>query len=295
MADEIKVDVAVNVYGKPYQTVLSILSLLKYSKNHIDNIYIITEKKQPFGFDKSIIKELLNGLPVIFYTPKLYFGWWEGRRRGAIYSILCKFDFFRHSIRYQYAWEKSKAKYLFIMHNDMVFHKDIIGNYLNNINHKIAIGTVGQCWNCPASEKYCSRETYFNYRPSNIQLIEMYKGWHANRAVKKGLVKENGINWPLPECRLNEQAALINLEIAKKVTMPNGPAVPFGTFSLDTGTLWFQQVSKLGYEITNDVYWNYASHGIFNLNRSGHGSLANQKLYDEEESLAKNMIDNKEY
>ena len=295
MTDKIKVDVAVNVYGKPYQTVLSILSLLKYSKNHIDKIYIITEKNQPFGFEKSIIKELLNGLPVIFYTPKLYFGWWEGRRRGTIYSILCKFDFFRHSIRYQYAWEKSTAKYLFIMHNDMVFHKDIIGNYLNNINDKIAIGTVGQCWNCTASEKYCSRETYFNYRPSNIQLIEMYKGWHANRAVTKGLVKENGINWPLPECRLNEQAALINLEIAKKVTMPKGGAVPFGTFSLDTGTLWFQQISKLGFEVTNDVYWNYASHGIFNLNRSGHGSLDNKKLYDEEESMAKNMIDNKEY
>ena len=73
MTDKIKVDVAVNVYGKPYQTVLSILSLLKYSKNHIDKIYIITEKNQPFGFEKSIIKELLNGLPVIFYTPKLYF------------------------------------------------------------------------------------------------------------------------------------------------------------------------------------------------------------------------------
>jgi hypothetical protein len=41
MADEIKVDVAVNIYGKPYQTVLSILSLLKYSKNHINNIFIV--------------------------------------------------------------------------------------------------------------------------------------------------------------------------------------------------------------------------------------------------------------
>jgi len=196
MADKIKVDVAVNVYGKPYQTVLSILSLLKYSKNYIDKIYIITEKKQPFGFDKSIIKELLNEMPVIFYTPKLYFGWWEGIRRGKIYSILCKFDFFRHSIRYQYAWEKSTSNYLFIMHNDMVFHKDIIGNYLDNIDDKIAIGSVGQCWNCPAYEKYCDSEKYLKFRPSNSQLIEMYKGWHANRAVVKGLVSEKGINWP---------------------------------------------------------------------------------------------------
>ena len=56
-----------------------------------------------------------------------------------------------------------------------------------------------------------------------------------------------------------------------------------------------RKISKLGFEVTNDVYWNYASHGIFNLNRSGHGSLVNKKLYDEEESLAKNMIDNKDY
>ena len=39
MADKNKVDVAVNVYGKPYQTVLSILSLLKYSKNHMLSIF----------------------------------------------------------------------------------------------------------------------------------------------------------------------------------------------------------------------------------------------------------------
>jgi hypothetical protein len=99
----------------------------------------------------------------------------------------------------------------------------------------------------------------------------------------------------LPECRLNEQAALINLEIAKKITMPNGNLVPFGTFSLDIGTLWFQQVALLGFEVKNDAYWNYANHGIFNINRSGHGSLADKNLYDNEEALAKNMIDNNEY
>lgn len=295
MADKIKVDVAVNVYGKPYQTVLSILSLLKYSKNYIDKIYIITEKKQPFGFDKSIIKELLNEIPVTFYTPNLYFGWWEGIRRGKIYSILCKFDFFRHSIRYQYAWEKSSANYLFIMHNDMVFHKDIIGNYLNSIDDKIAVGSIGQCWNCPAYEKYCDSEKYLKFRPSNSQLIEMYKGWHANRAVVKGLVSEKGINWPLPECRLNEMAALFNLEMAKKITIPNGKVVPFGTFALDTGTLWFQQVSLLGYEVRHNAFSNYATHGLFNITRSGNGSLADKKLYDEEEAQAKKMIDNNEY
>jgi len=296
MTAEIKVDVAVNVYGKPYQTVLSILSLLKYSKKHINKIYINIEKKQPSDFDETILKELPIDIPLIFYTPKLYLGWGGGlSQKPILYSILCKFDFFRHSIRYQYAWEKSTAKYLFIMHNDIVFHKDIIGNYLNSIDDKIAVGSVGQCWNCPAYEKYCDSEKYLKFRPSNSQLIEMYNGWHVNRAVIKGLVSEKGINWPLPECRLNEMAALFNLEIAKNITMPSGKVVPFGTFALDTGTLWFQQISLLGYEVRHNAFSNYATHGLFNITRSGHGSLSDKKLYDEEEFLAKNMIDNKEY
>jgi len=38
------VDVAINVYGKPYQTALTIQSLLKYSGNHIGKIFLILEK-----------------------------------------------------------------------------------------------------------------------------------------------------------------------------------------------------------------------------------------------------------
>jgi hypothetical protein len=70
MADKFKVDVAINVYGKPYQTALSILSLLKYSKKYINKIYINIEKKQPEDFDETILKELPIDIPVIFYTPK---------------------------------------------------------------------------------------------------------------------------------------------------------------------------------------------------------------------------------
>jgi len=90
-------------------------------------------------------------------------------------------------------------------------------------------------------------------------------------------------------------AALFNLEMAKKITIPNGNVVPFGTFALDTGTLWFQQVSLLGYEVRHNAFSNYATHGLFNITRSGNGSLADKNLYDNEEALAKNMIDNNEY
>ena len=40
-----KVDVILNVSGKPYQTILTIYSLIKFSKNSINKIFIIFEKK----------------------------------------------------------------------------------------------------------------------------------------------------------------------------------------------------------------------------------------------------------
>ena len=44
-----KVDIAINVYGKPFQTALAIRSLLKYSGDHVGRFFINLEKKQPFG------------------------------------------------------------------------------------------------------------------------------------------------------------------------------------------------------------------------------------------------------
>jgi hypothetical protein len=37
------VDVIINVYGKPWQTICTLKSLIKHSGNHIDKIYLIEE------------------------------------------------------------------------------------------------------------------------------------------------------------------------------------------------------------------------------------------------------------
>ena len=51
MSSNIKIDVAINVYGKPWQTLVSLKSLLKVSAKYIDKIYFIEENKQPFNED----------------------------------------------------------------------------------------------------------------------------------------------------------------------------------------------------------------------------------------------------
>jgi len=66
------VDVAINVNGKPYQTALTIQSLLKYSGNHIGKIFLILEKNQPKGFDKKILLSLLVGLDIDIYSKNIY-------------------------------------------------------------------------------------------------------------------------------------------------------------------------------------------------------------------------------
>src|SRR5665647_1201839 len=45
--DDVKVDVAINYFGKPYQTLLTIESLLEHSDRHLDLIYLIKEPQQP--------------------------------------------------------------------------------------------------------------------------------------------------------------------------------------------------------------------------------------------------------
>jgi hypothetical protein len=282
------VDVIVNVYGKPYQTAVSIRSLMKFSERHVGKIYVILEKNQPPGFDAELLKGLLTGLPIEFYTPPFFFGWWEGRRKGLLNQILLWFRSYRNSIRYQYAWEKTKAPFVFLMHNDMLFFDDLVGNYLSKIEDHVGIGQIGQCWNCPAFEKFCDGNRYWDYRPTSEELMELYASRPDGRAVVHGLVGPDKLNWPLPECRLNEHAALIQMSLAKPVTRPLGPVQPIGLKNkLDNGIPWFQGMTLKGFRMKNASYEPFAKHAWTNKTDCGHASLFDQNQYDREEDMAK--------
>jgi hypothetical protein len=285
------VDVIVNVYGKPYQTAVSLWSLMKFSEKHIGKIYVILEKKQPEGFDEILLRKLLVGLPVEIYTPPFFFGWWEGRRKGLVNQILLWFKSYRNSIRYQYAWEKSKAPFLFLMHNDMLIFDDLIGHYLSKIGPHAGIGQIGQCWNCPAFGTHCDGDRYWDYRPTPQEVVDLYESRPEGRAKVHGLVGIDQISWPMPECRLNEHAALIQMSVVKPATSPIGSILPIGIKnSIDIGIQWFQGMSLAGYRMVNESYESFAKHAWTNGTDCGHASLFDQDQYAREEEIAKQEL-----
>lgn len=284
------VDVAISVYGKPYQTAVTLLSLLRYSGQWIDKIYITEERRQPSGAEFQILRQLLQGCNIIYFKPR-FFLWYKDITKSYKRHLL-RFSAFRHAVRYQYAWEKTDKSYLLLTHNDVLYKDDIIGAYLEHIGDSIGVGKIGQCWNCPAFKaKRCWGEMYDKYQPDHAEVTELYKTYGNVRKTPLNKIIRPGYSWPLPECRLNEFTVLINMAIASRVTMPHGSAYPLGlTDNVDTGTRWFRQISAMGIRATHFEYDPYAHHGWANVATSGHQSLFDKSAYELEEKIAHQLL-----
>lgn len=293
------VDVVINVCGKPYQTTLALLSLLKYSGDYINKIFFIEENsgdKSHFNLAKhDYILNLIKDKVEYFRTP-------EALGLNPVDSNRLEEEDYRYSIRYQYGWEKTEADYLYIMHNDTEYFDDIIGKMVEGIGDKIAIGSVGQCWNCPAfAAGKCDSDSYFDYRPEFEELLELYENVEMPGTRKKRpyITRNNSsffknAPWPLPECRVNEWACLINMKIAKPITFPQGKVFPFGAYLkvnntlMDIGSVWFRGVSLLGYRAKNMNIFKYMKHNV------GHPSMSDAQRYLAEEFKALEIL-KKEY
>ena len=273
------IDVAINVYGKPYHTLVSLLSLLKHSGKWIDKIYVQFENKLPHGDEVEWIKKYLPD-NTIYSTPKFYFGYRTSMDKLGN-------DDYRLSVRYQYAWENSDKDFLFTLHNDMLFKGDIIGEMLERIKDKAAIGSIGQCWNCPANNVCKSFETF---KPTYEEAIKIVKENPASkdRTTVELIDKVNPM--PLPECRVNEWACLINLKKLKNEVIPIGDTPPFGCTRLhfDTGVDWFRSLYLKKYEFVN---WDGEKDGFFThapFTICGGNSLdGNKIIYKKAESVAR--------
>lgn len=285
------VDVAISVYGKPHITAVTLLSLLRQSGQWIDTIYFIEEREQPEHTDLSWLKMLLTPYKVVYYSPWVNYGYRNMNESPRRY--LLSLPLFRHSLRYQYAWEKTDKSRLFITHNDVLYKADLVGAYLDHIGDTIGIGKVGQCWNCPAfKESLCDGDRYASHRPSKEEVVKLYDrhGDPRGGSYRKQLDKQG--SWPLPECRLNEYACLVNMEKARPATQPYGNAQPFGFFgNIDTGSDWFHEVSHQGFSVTNFDYDPYATHSWVNALNNGHRALADRSIYDTEEAIARQYLE----
>jgi hypothetical protein len=281
------VDVVINIYGKPWNTAVTLYTLLKNSGKWIDNIYFITERKQPHNSNFDFIKSAL-GNKIKSYTPGLWL-WVRPFRNKFIFRL----PGFRNSVRYQYGWEHTDKDFLFITHNDVLYTDDIIGNMLQKIGDNIGIGPVGQCWNCSAKfAGLCSPDTYTNYKPSYNELITLLKQYPGSRQKDYGKLPNKNRPWPLPECRLNEWTALINMKIARNATMPLGKAIPFGAFyELDIATKWFSDVLNMGHKVSNFDISSFAQHAWAGNLRSGHAALFDIDEYTHSENTAKAYLE----
>lgn len=286
------------VFGKPYQTALALLSLDHCSREYINRIFFIIEPALP-GFEKNHLQKLANLVPGMqILMPEIWIGldsYDPSRMKEIAY---------RRSIRYQYDWELSEADFLLLIHNDVIFKNDIVAPFLANIGNNIGIGQIGQCWNCPVHSREiverlglnngrpCSPESYADFKCDYAQLLDAYKlarknrlplRWKAVESMQREYQKQP---WPLPECRLNEWCALINLRMAREATAPRGKGRPIGAYQpgQDLGVAWFRDMCHLGHTFRHMDIASHVEH------TPGHKSLFNEQLYVDREKEAASLI-----
>ncbi len=244
-----KVDVIVSIYGKPWQTLCTLKSLYAQSGQWIDKLYFLEEAQHPFNDEVAWVMDHFEN--VVHYKPKQFISPYTVKSSHLPIG----------NIRHQYGIEHSDKKYVFICHNDVLFLDDIIGNMLNEIGDCVGIGEIGQCWNCPAKKAgLCSGETFYEWWPTYQEVLNLGLPYIRTRVDNVSKVNPK----PLPECRLNEFACMIDREACIKEGRPF-----FGEFDDDSGTEWFKAMHFKGYKFKDyrknfhHAYW--ANEGGFQV------------------------------
>ena len=287
-----KVDVIINVYGKPYQTLCTLKSLTEHCGRHIDMIYFINERDPLFHDDSIWLTKVFPNIDP--YIPPVNHGF-SPRKEKEYYDD----KIHRWCVKYQYGIEKSDKEHAFITHNDILYTDDIIGDMLFQIEDNVGIGSIGQCWNCPANKNQkCDGSKIVNYTPTYEEIVELLKKFDYPRTTLANVDKKHPM--PLPECRLNEFACLINREITVKECWPNGDTPLFGSLNgihgVDMGCEWFRSMVLKGYKFKDYDIYKTSQHGYFSPINCGLMAQKDEELYRQCE-LAANyyFIDHYDY
>jgi len=240
-----KVDVAIQSYKKPESLILSLLSLHKVARDSVDVVWI-NDDKSGDGitniYKSDNLKKALYPWKINIRENNRRMGWWLSFVRGYNPDYLTKsyklirmlFNFYKnknffvdkYDIRYQWAIDSTDKDFIFLMHDDVTFKKNVIAKYLASISKMKKpgiVGDLGQCWRC--------RYQAFGCRPDRI-----LKGFRPSA------------HWPLTRissgdhkraCRINEWSALISVNAAKIIEKKY--QVFFGNYDdrSDLGAYWF--------------------------------------------------------
>ena len=281
-----RVDVAINAYGKPYQTLVTLKTLTAHSGQHIDKIYLVLEKEQPpWGVDFKVVLDKFDNIE-LFVPEHFLFVYYTEREKYEDRG-------YRLSIRYQYAWEQTDKSYLYVTHNDMLYKADIIGEMLRVLDQGeyVGVGQVGRCWECPAHQGgTCSGDTYLEYAPTYEEVMELSKLYPHKKGKEHDSLIDREFPMPLPSCRLNEWACLVNVEKIRQEVVPLGTTDPFGSMiGLDTATQWFRDLVLKGYKFKHMELSNYCRHGWGKF--LGHETSCNSDYYTKAEDEAKEFLE----
>lgn len=294
-----KVDVSIAFFGKPYQAIVTIKTLMKYSGQHIDKIILSRERKQPHEDYVGIFKiiDYFRNDPAVkieVQYPKHHLG------LGVKDLERAKVDTaWRQSIMYQYALETTDKKYLCIMHNDMLFYGDMIGEMLKMFEkgseNLAGIGSIGQCWSCPAGPDWgakCESKKYQEFVPTKEEALQLTAAHNTPRKDIQLRVIGEGRVHILPECRLNEYCAMIDVEKYRKETVPNGTIGCYGGGwgGVDTATIWSHDMYSRGYKFAHLTLEDYTRHAPFDDTGSGTKANTSSEIYWYAEKKAEEYI-----
>ncbi|WP_428660023.1 hypothetical protein [Runella sp.] len=297
-----KVDVSIAFYGKPYQAIVTIETLMKYSGQHIDKIYISRERLQPHNDYIGIFKIIdyfrnNSDVNLVIQNSHHFLG------LGVSDYERAKTDTrYRQSIMYQYPLEMTDKKYLCIMHNDMLFYGDMIGDMLKEFEKGPAnltgVGSIGQCWSCPAGPDWgnkCNSKKFEEYVPTQEEAIALTEKYPTPRRDIQLRVLKGGRVHILPECRLNEYCAMIDVEKYRKETLPNGDIGCYGGGwkGVDTATVWSHDMYKRGYTFRHLTLEDYTRHAAFDTTGSGTKANSSSATYwNAEQNAEKYIVEN---
>ena len=276
-----KIDVAVNVFAMPFRTSLAVLSLLRQSGQHMGKLWLQFE---PMGIEYDPVTPYC----IAEYVREKRLAECEVSQPATWRNLAaCSPEDLadaaqRESVRYQYAFEHSEARLLFLMHNDVFILKDILGAMREAMGDAFAIGQLGQCWNCPASRGELTREllgrepcapaAYGQFKINHEQLLALYAGAKARGIFARPYALDAGdfatVPWPLPECRINEWACLLNLQKTRQFCAPYGTDYPPGAYracgehNLDIGVAWFRAMHARGFQARHFDVSAYMKHWV---------------------------------
>jgi hypothetical protein len=271
-----RIDVIVQSYGKGQQLRCTLKSLMLHSKQWIDKIYFIEEQKAPFNDSCEWVKDYFDN--IIYHKPNKYVN---------PYSVPY-YQVPEECIRYKWAIDRSDKNWVFVTHNDVLYTGDVIGNMLNEIkkwklnnpnNRVVACAQLHQCWNCPALEICGGGEKWELWNPS-FEDIKKLKLPHIRTRLDN---LHPTVPKLMPECRVNEWAALIDRNACIEEKSCN-----FGDFTEDSTVAWFRAMHLKGYKF---IDYRKDFHHAYWANMGGFQVQQKEQVYIDSEQKAKEYFE----